>query len=300
MWEAKSGDDIRGMQPCAMLVAFVEAHAKLMRDHKLEADQCTAPVPPQVQKMLDVAVKNVEARRQNSKVVFEDSARRTAKVFQDLRSHPQLSHVCRFSDSGAALDCSCLFPKATGFPCLDVIQSAIEAGFHNLTLLLNDRDKTPFHKRLWATLPQDLYPGSMAVFTGPGSNLCLPPEIPKPAGRPVEHRIPNMLERHQGRGRGGGGRGSHSPARTDRGSVQAAPAPAPPAAPLPLAAAVGPPAPPVAPPQPAAAAGPPAPAPMGGAGGPMRRPRGPGICKRCGGSGHYQKSCKVGAGSLLH
>ena len=98
-----------------------------------------------------------------------------------------------------ACACACAW-----FICVDVIRAAQQVPINDLTVLIKRRDKTPFWRRFYASLPQgELAPSTMDVMQLPKRDLLMPVEIPKPAGRPVKRRIPNFLERNAGAGGGG-------------------------------------------------------------------------------------------------
>jgi len=220
MWSASS-QGAREEPPCAMAETLVEGCTKKMMKQAEQAKKCTDAVPPKVRIMLNIAKARAEAS--NALVTFTTDGRTTAEVAHDT-TQPQFKYTVDSSQTGCPR-CSCEADRLTDWPCECACVAAHKKGVNDLSVLLNDHDKTPEWQDAYRYFEKKpiLYPSTAVVYTEVESDLRLAAYVPIPSGRPSKQRMKSGLELQRERARTNGGFGAaSSPAQPNMSSSQGA------------------------------------------------------------------------------
>ena len=186
-----SADGSRGMAPLEAILQTVETQTRRMMEHKAKADACTAPVPPQVAKMLT----NMRTKaHQVGRTRVEQLQPGVARVYPDLTTG-NAHYICNLQTR----TCACGLTDLTdGFPCQCLVTSALAAGVV-VESLVPPADCTPQWQRQYAFNFTHCLCSSASVFERAGDDLHMPVALPRPAGRPRTSRVHGSLERAAGR-----------------------------------------------------------------------------------------------------
>ena len=170
----------------------VTATRKMM-EFAADAAKCTAPLSPQVQRMLS----NLEAKAEKTHRTKVEVLRGTTMcghVYPRI-DQGNISYLCNLTTKS----CACGMTALTGFPCLCMAILVKAIPHAQLLPLVAEQDTAAFWKKQYSFDFASCMLSKANVWCGRATPLNLPGAIPKKAGRPSTSRKKSKIERAAGR-----------------------------------------------------------------------------------------------------
>ena len=185
---ANVGTKVRGMDPGAMLVKFVEHSARRFNDRATEADKAPAQGPTKhALQILEERKNSVQQTLATQVVNFLNQPKTLAKI--TVGKDPVRERTVNIAAASPSCECGAYLVESIPCGCMCIV--AEKAGL-SVESLLPTFCTNEFLKSIYTNLPEFHVPGT--EFLAGGSGATVPADKPQQPGRPPNKRKKSAMD----------------------------------------------------------------------------------------------------------